>query len=644
MTGSRRSAASRSVVQQLRRRLELFRRFVVWLSIWFDIDAAVPIVYFCSMIAVPCLLLLYDAFFPPILPIPHLLHIIKMTSKVLFTLLSSISTAAVAQNCTKLFSSSSENTADNTVPQENERRYCSKDIPRYGCDEGQSCVKLFGETFYTCQGGNAKSKTSQETHCFDKEILDFMERNGFPGASVAVLKNGGEVAYSQGYGNQDMGRNSRKFMPWTPSRVASISKTVTVLAVLRLVEQGKVNLQDKVFSLDDGDGILKVSRVDDPRVFDITVEHLLRHQGGWDEVSRGGSGISDPFFALFYYGDIILNDDRTDIVCFSSFDSAEECGRTGEDWMKEIAEKLGKENGPFEREELIDYMVQYQPLSYAPGTKSFYSNLGFSILASVLEEKTGMPYEAAVNELYLQPACVDEQEMYQGKTLSPSDDTVEPQYYSDLLYQSVFNFSELVPGPYSFYMEPKAAEGGWVASAQQLLQMISYAMEPYCASDEDDDSQHQCLLSASIMNMAKNVTFMPAFGMEFGMALSSGFFPGDFWNGGNLDGSQAMLYMSGDWAWAFVSNRNDDPGNEAFYNAFTDAIECVESWNASFPNLPTASEEAENINPENSSSNVTEEQEAGNGGSTSNAGIKKFALPKIAAVVATLFISNFSLG
>ena len=571
--------------------------------------------------------------FPSILP--NLMCIIKMTSKFLFTLLVSISTSAVAQNCTKLFSTSSENTADNTVPQENERRYCSKDIPRYGCDEGQSCVKLFGETFYTCQGGNAKSKTSQETHCFDIALIDFMETNGFPGASVAVLKNGGEVAYSQGYGNQDI---SRKFMPWTPSRVASISKTVTVLAVLRLVEQGKLNLQDKVFSLDDGDGILKVSSVEDPRVFDITVEHLLRHQGGWDIADNGGSGISDPFWALFASGDIIIHDDGT--FCISDFDSVEECGRTGEDWMLEIGEKLGKE-GPFERDDLINYMVQYQPLQHSPGTFTSYSNIGMSVLASVLEEKTGMPYEAAVNELYLQPACVEEQEMYLGKTLISSN---EPQYYDDQLVQSVFNFSQLAPGPYALYIEPKAAEGGWVVSAQQLLQMISYAMEPYCASgDNVDDSQDKCLLSASTIDVVKS-TAADTLGRVFGMGILAGYFPGDFWNGGNMPGSQAMLYMSGDWAWAFVSNRNADPGNEAFYNAFTNAIECVESWNASFPNLPTASEEAENINQENSSSNVTEEQEAGNGESTSNAGIKKFVLPKIAAVATTLFIGSLLLG
>jgi len=64
--------------------------------------------------------------------------------------------------------------------------------------------------------------------------------------------------------------------------------------------------------------------------------------------------------------------------------------------------------------------------------------------------------------------------------------------------------------------------------------------------------------------MAKTVPFSSRFGQEFGMGLLKGSFPGDFWNGGNLDGSQARLYMSGDWAWSFVSNRNADPVMKLF--------------------------------------------------------------------------------
>ena len=380
-------------------------------------------------------------------------------SYILSALLAVSSSAIVThaqQNCTRLFSSSLSHDDNKINDTDTEQKYCIKDDPRYGCDEGKLCIKLYGETYHTCQGGNAK--TSQETHCFDKTMLEFMETSGFPGASVAVLKNQGEVAYSQGYGIMDMGRNGRKFMPWTPSRIASISKTITVLATLRLVEQGKVDLQEKVFGGEDGqDGILVVSSVEDPRVFDITVEHLMRHQGGWDEVTKGGTGISDPFFGLFYYGDLILNEDGTGILCMSTFDSEEECGRTGEEWMVEIGKKIGKA-GPFDRKDLIDYMLQYQPLAYSPGTAASYSNLGMSVLASIIEEAVGKPYEAAVREIFLSQACVDEQQVYQGKTLRPSDTTTEPQYYSDMgMVPSVFNFSELVPAPYSFFHGTKGS-------------------------------------------------------------------------------------------------------------------------------------------------------------------------------------------
>ena len=79
-----------------------------------------------------------------------------------------------------------------------------------------------------------------------------------------------------------------------------------------------------------------------------------------------------------------------------------------------------------------------------------------------------------------------------------------------------------------------------MGSAQELLQMISYATEPFCASpDKVDALGKRCLLNASSMEMAKTVTASSRFGQEFGMGFLKGSFPGDFWNGGNLDGSQA---------------------------------------------------------------------------------------------------------
>ena len=69
--------------------------------------------------------------------------------------------------------------------------------------------------------------------------------------------------------------------------------------------------------------------------------------------------------------------------------------------------------------------------------------------------------------------------------------------------------------------------------------------------------------------------------------------------------------MSGDWAWSFVSNRNADPGDEAFYNAFTSAVECVENWNASFPSLPQSSSQDDDGRPDEVEEDEEKREESG---------------------------------
>lgn len=64
-------------------------------------------------------------------------------------------------------------------------------------------------------------------------------------------------------------------------RIASISKLITAVAIMKLQEEGKLTLQDRVFG---PEGILNdtiFSDIKDPRTTKITVENLLRHQGGF---------------------------------------------------------------------------------------------------------------------------------------------------------------------------------------------------------------------------------------------------------------------------------------------------------------------------------------------------------------------------
>ena len=67
----------------------------------------------------------------------------------------------------------------------------------------------------------------------------------------------------------------------TRFRIASLSKTVTAVAVLRMCETGPLSLDDTVFG-DAGvlGGLVASADLDDPAVSEITVRHLLQHTAG----------------------------------------------------------------------------------------------------------------------------------------------------------------------------------------------------------------------------------------------------------------------------------------------------------------------------------------------------------------------------
>jgi CubicO group peptidase (beta-lactamase class C family) len=139
--------------------------------------------------------------------------------------------------------------------------------------------------------GGPNNPTYSSTACFDTLLTGFLNDNDIPGASVAVLKDGLSV-YEQGYGTRDVpgvgADEQRPSWAGTPFRQASVSKPVTSLAIMRLVEQGLIGLDDRPF---EAGGVLVESMgltdAADSRMEDITVRHLLKHTGGWD---RGVSG------------------------------------------------------------------------------------------------------------------------------------------------------------------------------------------------------------------------------------------------------------------------------------------------------------------------------------------------------------------
>jgi CubicO group peptidase (beta-lactamase class C family) len=111
---------------------------------------------------------------------------------------------------------------------------------------------------------------SVDTAEVDEFVGDYLDRNGLPGASIVIVKEG-KVLYQKGYGHDDEGK---PLTETTPLRIGSVSKSFTAFAVLQLVEEGKLHLDDPVVKY------LPEVQLDDPRWRDVTIRQLLSHTSG----------------------------------------------------------------------------------------------------------------------------------------------------------------------------------------------------------------------------------------------------------------------------------------------------------------------------------------------------------------------------
>lgn len=269
---------------------------------------------------------------------------------------------------------------------------------------------------------------------FDREMEAFIEARKIPGGSLAVVKDG-RLVYARGYGWADRERQQR-VEPTSLFRIASISKPITAVAVLKLVEQGKLKLDDRAFDF------LPLKPLPgakpDARLRAVTIRQCLQHTGGWD---RDAS--YDPMFR-----------------------------------SKLIAAAVGTP-APADPDAVIRYMLG-QPLDFDPGTRYAYSNFGYCVLGRVIEQLTGKSYAAFVQESVLVPS--GSKTMRLGRSLEPGRAPQEVRYYlpENETAESVFPGTPArVPWPYGgFNLEAMDAHGGWLASAVDLARFAAALHDP----------------------------------------------------------------------------------------------------------------------------------------------------------------------
>lgn len=262
-----------------------------------------------------------------------------------------------------------------------------------------------------------------ELAVLDDIVERFMVERGIPAGGMAVIKDGKVIA-SRGYGFIDRLRKTPT-TPETPFRLGPVTQVFTRAAIAKLVAQGKLTLDTKVMP------ILGVKNEFDARWSEITVAHLLKHQGGWD-----GSKSFDPIFDAY-----------------------------------EIAEK-GSLGLPLTNADLIEYMAT-QPLQVRPGSKAKYYRFGYSILGELVAKVSGKSYVDFVTEELLTPLGLPS--IRPGRTLPRSRLANEPYYSYPYFARNVIepSSSEYVPEPDgAFALEEAAASLGLIGSASDVAKFF----------------------------------------------------------------------------------------------------------------------------------------------------------------------------
>src|SRR4051794_1221751 len=115
-------------------------------------------------------------------------------------------------------------------------------------------------------------------------MQEALTRYSVKGGALAVVKDG-HLLFARGYGWAD----AEALQPVEPDslfRWASTSKTLTASAVMRLVEDGKLDLDTPVFRILNQYSAYN-GKLADSRLAGITVRQVLHHVAGWDRMASG---------------------------------------------------------------------------------------------------------------------------------------------------------------------------------------------------------------------------------------------------------------------------------------------------------------------------------------------------------------------
>lgn len=242
----------------------------------------------------------------------------------------------------------------------------------------------------------------------DIKLDSIMEQYKIPGMQLAIMQDD-RIIYKQSYGfsNKEL---QQKVTDTSLFRIASISKPITAIAILKLAEEGILDLDQTVFG--EKNTVLGTDFGKSPytdKVCRITIRHLLEHKSGW---------INEPDDPMFRNPQITLH-------------------------------------------QLIEDILTSREPAYEPGEKYNYLNFGYCLLGRIVEKVTGMSYESYVLKYIAAPCGISRMTMAGNTWHERKPDEVK--YYS-----------QETTDPYIMNVHRMDAHGGWLASAEDLLKFMTH--------------------------------------------------------------------------------------------------------------------------------------------------------------------------
>ena len=189
--------------------------------------------------------------------------------------------------------------------------------------------------------------TTADIEGLRRRIAAVLGAHGVPGAAVALVDRRGTI-WAGGVGRTDLGGGTVDAD--TLFRVGSVTKSFLALAVMKLVEAGRLSLEARLRDVAPEVGFGNAWESSQP----IRIAHLLEHTAGFDEMR---------------FNEIFASDGRED---------------------RPLGEVLAVNPGS-------------RVARWPPGTRFAYSQPGYTMIAYVIEKVGGMPYQRFVEEQVFRP-------------------------------------------------------------------------------------------------------------------------------------------------------------------------------------------------------------------------------------------------